>query len=359
MNHRRNSTLPTVAPRWAGISLSIVLCSLAAFGQMPRDLIEEALDQPIAQLEIKDTPIRDALAKIEQQTGLRFVIDNEVVDLMPYGERTRISVVIRDMSARSGLTQVLDGLGLQMLVEGGDVLIVPSPVLERLGRRLTIEEVQLLGMLASGPWSTGHDACPTEFRIDPLTKPAEAFQQALEQVQGRNGLRQLDAATQALGWIWRPDGKSIVFEWPRDEITRRLEWPLDLTYQREPLDRLLVDLGTRVGVLMKFEPGALQKVSAADRPVDLIQRGVSVRQILERICGNTGLRYEIQDDGVQVRAPLEDTTGPTAATIQQWVRIGVEIRPGIKMDLFVRQDQLPPEFQAEAQKKLSEILYGE
>lgn len=359
MNDHRDSRLATVVPRWATISLSVVLCSQVAFGQMPRDLIEEALDQPIAQLEIKDTPIRDALAKIEQQTGLRFVIDKEVVDLMPYGERTRVSVVIRDMSARSGLTQVLDGLGLQMFVERGNVLIVPAPVLDRLGRRLTIEEVHLLGMLASGPWSEGHRACPKEFRIDPLTKPAEAFQRALEQVQGRNGLKQLEAATQALDWIWRPDGTSIVFERPRDEISRRLDWPLDLTYQREALDRLLVDLGSRVGVLMKFEPGALQKVSARERTVDLIQHGVSVRQILERICGNTGLRYEIQDDGVQILAPIEDTSGPTAATIQQWVRIGVEIRPGIKMDLFVRLDQLPPEFRDEAQRKLNEILHGE
>lgn len=359
MNDRVNNRTMSVAIRSASAFLIAVLLPTVAFSQMPRDLIEEALDQPIAQLEIKDTPIRDALAKIEQHTGLHFVIDEDVVDLMPYGERTRVSVVIRDMSVRSGLTQVLDGLGLRMFVERGNVLIVPAPVLERLGRRLTIEEVNLLGMLASGPWSQDRFANKKEFRIDPKTKPAEILNKAMEQVKSRNGLKQLEAATATLGWVWRPEGVSIVFELPRDEIRRRLDWPLDLTYQREPLDRLLVDLGGHVGVLMKFEPGALQKVSARERNVDLIQRGVSVRQILERICGNTGLRYEIQDDGVQILAPLEDTTGPTAATIQQWVRIEVEIRPGVKMDLFVRQDQLPPEFQAEARKKLNEILYGE
>ena len=162
-----------------------------------------------------------------------------------------------------------------------------------------------------------------------------------------------------LGWVWRPDGASLVFEQRRDDILRRLDWPLDMAYQREPLDRLLVDLGARVGVLVKFEPGALQKVSARERNVDLIQRGLSVRQILERICGNTGLRYEVQDDGLQILAPVEDASGPTAATIQQWVRVEVEIRPGVTMDLFLRLDQLPAEFQAAAQKKLNQILQGE
>jgi hypothetical protein len=359
MRERRNGG-PLVGRIDSTFALLLALALAApARGQVPRDLIDEALDQPLADLEIKDTPIRETLAVIEQRTGLQFVIDQDVVDLMPYGERTRVSVVIRDLSVRRGLAQVLDGLGLQMLVEPGGVYVVPAPVLERLGRRLTIEEVNLLGMLAEGPWSADQTSGRMEFQIEPQSKPAEALRQALEQVQAPNALRQLEAASALLGWVWRPEGACLVFERRRDDIRRRLDWPLDLTYQREPLDRLLVDLGARVGVLMKFEPGALQKVAARERPVDLIQRGISVRQILERICGNTGLRYEIQDDGVQILPPVEDTSGPTAATIQQWVRIEVEIRPGVKMDLFVRQDQLPPEFQAEAQRKLDEILHGE
>lgn len=358
MQAMRNSRPVSVVVRQTVLPLIGALLTPLAFGQMPRDLAEETLDQPVAQLEIEQTPIRDALAEIEQQTGLHFVLDDAVVDLMPYGERTRVSIVIRKMSVRTGLTRVLDGLGLEMSVENGDVRVVPAPVLKRLGRRMTIEEVHLLGKLAGEPWPEDNGAFKKDFRIDPQAKPAETFDQAMSQAQGRNALQQLEAATAALGWVWRPDGPRIVLEHRRDDIRRRLDRPLDLTYQREPLDRLLVDLGTRVGVLMKFERGALQKVSARERTVDLIQRNASVRQILERICGNTGLGYEIEDDGVRILAPREDSSGPTAATIQQWVRIEVEIRPGVTMDLFVRQDQLPPEFQAEAQRKLSEILSG-
>jgi hypothetical protein len=247
-----------------------------------------------------------------------------------------------------------------MFVEQGDVVVVPAPVLDRLGRRITVTEVGLLERLASERWATlssGGDEIALDFRIDPTQHPKERLEQAMTQIDASNALRQLEAACATLHWAWRPEAERLVFERRRDEIGRRLDWPLDLTYQREPLDRLLVDLAARVGVLMKFEPGALQKVSAGDRAVDLIQRGGTVRQALERICGNTGLRYEIEDDGVKVLSPVEPTEGPTAPTSQQWVRIEVEIRPGVTMDVFMRQDQLPAEFREEAERKLREILH--
>ncbi|MFQ5805761.1 MAG: DUF4974 domain-containing protein [Phycisphaerae bacterium] len=359
-DHRIGEPLPVVIRPALSLLVGLSL-SAAAFAQVPRDLIEEALDQPIVELEIKDTPIRNALAGIEQRTGLHFALDDGVVDLMPYGERTRVSIEIRDMSVRSGLTRVLEGLGLRMFVRQGGIVILPAPVLDRLGRKITVAEVRLLERLAGEKWSSlqsSGEKLAVDFRIDPAQRPKEALERALAQIDASNALRQLEAACETLHWVWRPERDRIVFEHRRDEIRRRLDWLLDLTYQREPLDRLLVDLGARVGVLIKFEPGALRKVAARERTVDLLQRGTSVRQILERICGTTGLRYEIDDDGVRILAPLESTDGPTAATIQQWVRIEVQIRPGVTMDIFVRQDQLPPEFRAEAQRKLNEILHG-
>jgi len=280
---------------------------------------------------------------------------------MPYGERTRVSIVIRDMSVRRGLTRICAGLGLRLSVADEHVRLEPAPVLERLGRRMTIEEVNLLERLAGAPWSAirSGDALPLEFRFDPQSRPQEALDGAIGQIPATNAMHQLEAATETLGWVWRPDGTRIVLEPCIDDILRRLDRPIDMmTYQRMPLDDLLVDLARRIGITMFFEPGSLKQVDARDRVVDLIQRGVSVRQTLERICGNTGLRYEITDEGVAMLAPIEAGDRPTATNIQHWVRIELEIRPGIKMDVFVRQDQLPPDLQDECQRKLDEILSG-
>ena len=360
MSDLRNSQAVALMAR---VATALALATaLNAFGQVPRDLLEEALDQPVGALEIRDVPIRDALSQIEQQTGLRFAVAADVLELMPYGERTRVSIEMRGLSVRAALSRVLAGLGLQMVVEDGQVVVVPAPVLERLGRPLTVAEAGTLSRLAGQSWSQLQESAERvalDFRIDPAQQPRERLQAALAQSEGPTALRQLEAACEALRWVWRPEEERVVIEARRDEIRRRLDWPLDLTYQREPLDRVLADLGRRVGVLVKFEPGALQLVQARDRTVDLIQREASVRQVLERICGNTGLRYEIDDEGVRILRPLEASAGPSRENIEQWVRIELEVRPGLKMDIFMRQDQLPPRFREEADRKLREFFGGQ
>jgi hypothetical protein len=340
------------------IALAFVLAGVGQTrGQALRDLIEEALDQNVAKIEIQDLPIRDALSRLQQETGLRFTLERPVLELMPYGERTKVSIVIQNMSVRQGLTQVLDGLGLQMRPNEDSIRIEPAPVLARLGRRLTLEEVKLLGLLSGGPWSESRFTYQKEFRFDPREQAAQRFHEALEQTRAaHSALRQLETVTEMLGWVWRPDSMCIVFEPRAADIIRRLDHPLDMTYQRTPLDDLLVDLGRRIGMTMFFEPGALKQVDARDRVVDLIQRGVSVRQTLERICGNTGLRYEITDEGVAILAPADSGDEITSGNVQDWVRIELEIRSGVKMDVFLRRDQLPPEFREECQRKLDEIL---
>ncbi len=330
-----------------------------ARGQSARDSVELALDRPAPDIAIPLSPMREALERIEQKTGLRFAIDETLFDYMPYGKQTRIAVTIRDTSVRAGLSRMLDGLGLAMRVDKGAVGIRPGPVLRRLGRRLTAREIELLGRLASGPWSRlarGAAAVALDLRLPPETRPRERLDRALAQVHAPNALRQLEAACQTLGWVWYPQGDAVVVYPRAEDIRRRLSRPLDLDFHRIPLDELLVTLGQRVGVLVRFEPGALGKIAASQRTVDLTQRGVSVRQVLERICGNTGLRYELDGEGIFVHGPASEAIGPTAASIQQWVRIELELRSGVKMDVFLRQDQLPPDLHREMQEKLREVL---
>lgn len=333
-----------------------------AQSQLPAPLFAEALDQQVDELVINDAPLTEALESIERETGLAFELDPAVLQLMPYAERTRVTIEIRDMSVRAGMEQVLESLGLNMLVADGAVLLVPAPVLERVGRRLTVREAAVLSALAAAPaaqlQTEAADLPPLSFELPPTEQPQQRLRTALDQVAARNALRALEAATNVLDWTWRPDGARVVIETRAAAVERRLAWPLDLEYQHVPLDELLVDLGSRVGVLVQFEPGALAAVSAADRPVDLVQRRVSARALLERICGNTGLRYELTQEGVLIRAPRSTSTGPTGATIQQWVRIGVEIRPGVKMDFFLRRDELPESWRETAEQKLADILDG-
>lgn len=344
-------------------AIGLALCTPIVRAQAPRELVEAALDQPVEEIVLNERPIREALREIEQRTGLRFELSDDVINLMPFGHQTQIAVEIRRLSVRQGLTQIFDGLGLCMEVQSDRVVVLPAAWTARLGRRMKLEEATQIERLSRLPWKALLDAerPQLDFRgaIPGGVSPA-AFEQSLAGGAERNGLAQLEGATRSHGLVWWPEEGRLVVAQRSEDVRRRLDWALDMTYQREPLDRLLVDLGRRVGVTFLFEPGALQRVNARDCVLDIVQRGVSVRQTLERICGNTGLRYDIIDDGVKIFGPAtaSGAGGPTAADITRWVRIEVEIKPGVKMDVFVPEDRLPPELRELAQRKVEEILSG-
>ena len=327
----------------------------------------QALDQVVERIEIRDTPVCDALRQIERRTGARLEIADEALAVLPYGAQTLVSVDIVNMSVRDGLRRVLCGLGLRLEPEGeregtgvhGERLrILPAACVERLGRRVTLDEINLLNRLADRTWDalSRTEDVSVDFRIDPSGNPKERFEAAMAQTASTAALAQLESALQTLGWVWWPEGPRIVLATRRTDVERRLDRPLDMTYSKTPLDDILVDLGKRSGVTLMFEPGSLAAVSASERAVDLVQRGVSVRQTLERICGATGLSYEVRDEGVQIKAPADLSAGPSAANITRWIRVEVEIQPGVKMDVFLPEDRLPPALRERARQRLEELF---
>lgn len=346
----------------AGLLLGLALPATVR-AQGMRDLVEAALDEKITQrIEISERPIRDALAELEKFTGLHFELHKLAVEWMPYGEQTRMSIVIQDMSVRRALERIFGGLGLSLRVAADRVMVEPAPVLDRLGRRLTVEEVGLLQKLAGQPWSALEpEDFAVEFRVPPAKdNPQQVFEQAMREGPATDALTQLEGATQKLGWLWVPAGKTIVLYSRTEDIQQRLDRPLDLNYQRVSLDSLLLDLGKRIDITVHFEPGALQKVAARDRHIDLIQRGTTIRQVLELIIGNTGLWYEVVDDGIVVgaRPPAGAESEPAGEQPQRVVAIlrvpvGTD---GTTIDFLIRADELPPEFKALRDRKMPEVI---
>jgi hypothetical protein len=327
--------------------------------QPMRDLVEAALDQQVtAPIEISERPIREALHELETATGLRFALHDLAVEWMPYGDQTRVSIVMKDVSVRRGLARIFDGLGLSLRVADDRVVIEPSPVLDRLGRRLTMEEVELLQKLASQSWSAiKPDEITIQFRLPPEGDHRRMLQQALQEESPTSALLQLEQATQRLGWLWVPAGRSIVIYSRTENVQQRLDRPLDLSYRRVPLDELLVDLGRRIDVAVHFEPGALQRVAARERQVDLIQRGINARQVLELIGGNTGLVYDVVEDGIVIGAAPAAATEPGEAKARVVAVLRVPVgTDGTTIEFLIRDDELPAEFKRLRERKLPEVI---
>jgi len=341
------------------MSLLLALAmSAPLLAQGMRDLVDAALDEKITQrVQISEQPVREALRALEQNTGLQFRVDEQALDWMPYGEQTRLSIVIEDMSVRQALRRIFAGLGLTLSVQDDRVVIEPAPVLDRLGRRLTIDEVQLLQMLASQPWKAlkpGEVAI--DYRLPTKDDHPGELAAAIEETPSINALVQLEAATRRLGWYWVPAGRAIAIYSQSENVQQRLDRPLDARYRQVPLDHLLMDIGRRIGVTIQFEEGALKRVAASERRVDFIQRGTTARQVLELIAGHTGLWYEVTEDGVAIGA----TTGEAEAQAARPRVVAILRVPvgtdGTTVDFLFREDELPVEFQELRDRKLPEVI---
>lgn len=333
-------------PWWvSGLVVIVLLCAPATAAQDMRDLVDAALDQQVDErIVIEKQPMRDALAALEEQTGLRFALHELAIEWMPAGAETRLSIVIEGTSVRKALRRVFAGLGLSMRVADDCVLVEPGPVLDRLGRRLDVREVQLLQRLAGATWTELKDEHPgIVFELPEPKQARRALDETIVEIPG-HAIEQLEVATQQLGWHWVPQGRAIVVYSRVADVQQRLDRELNVYYQRLPLDKLLVDLGRRTGVLMRFEPGALERVEATDRQVDLIQRGTTARQVLELICGNTGLWYEVTPECVVIGAASTEAPPPPRPRVVAILRVPME--GGTTFDILLREDQLPAEYQA-------------
>lgn len=346
----------------ANFSGIFVLCVLfgvwcvapaVAQGSM-QDLVDAALNEPVTErIDIPTQPVMTALAALEDKTGLRFAIAEDALANLPAGDQTQISIVIADVTVREALQRVFNGLGLEMRVADGQIYVEPAPVMERLGRRLTLPEVEVLQRLAAGRYS-GEDYI-VNFRV-PETAPVRVHGKEAENAPGANAFQQLETYTRQYDARWVPAGGSIVIYGADEEIARRLEQPLDMTYRQIPLDQLLTDLARRVNVTFFFEPGSLQAISAAERQVTLVQHDLTVRQALELLAGNTGLAYEVRADGVHIRHTngISASGSPRPAIVAMLhVPIGDD---GTTIDFLIRENELPPEFAALKARKLPELI---
>ena len=85
---------------------------------------------------------------IKQTTGVPIIAAAGVYDLLPWGEQTNISAKIQNQTLRGALEAITRKLGLTFVLQDEAVELQPMPALKRLGRRASVEELDLLDALA-------------------------------------------------------------------------------------------------------------------------------------------------------------------------------------------------------------------
>lgn len=348
----------------AAVVLILALFALTARADDSSALISEALDKPVT-LEV-DGVLPQVVKKITDETAVPIEVPQRVYDLLPWGEQTNIQATIKGQTLRQALTALTHKLGLTWELTPQAVKITPRQPLDRLGRRATIQELELLDLLESTPLgSAPTDALNTPRRVvtaidqklaelkTPYTIEFRPGDRANEEaainlprnVTLNDALREIAKQTPL---TWYPWGQNIVVIPKEDQIARQLDRTITKRYNRADVAAVLTDLAQAAGVELSFEPGALQRVPAEFRRIDLILDNARVREALENIRGVTGLDYVVKPTGLYFsnqNAPASASSAPPGGPIIATLTLDNGLQ------VFLRNSDIPPDVLEFIQKK--------
>jgi hypothetical protein len=330
--------------------------------------IEQALDQS-TDLDIQDKSIAVAFDELSRRTGVRIDIDASVLDRLPYGPQTALTAKFEHAPLRECLRSMLAPLGLTFAVRENAVHVLATAPLRRIVRRATWDELDTLKRLAETPWSDELWQA-MEFQFD-SSVPEDCedpgkLRGRVDAAGAGSAGDVLEIATATFGCTWYPSGRKIVVLSKKRQIERQLEQRVSLRFFHAPVQDVLLDLGREAGTLMKMDPGVIALLPrAVAESFSLTIENTTIRQALEVISGTTGLRFDVDDDGIHVSANpfspeqgAEGTTGTAAARANEVVGI-VTLRnedQTSNVSLFIREGDLPPDVNAARKKRIDQAV---
>jgi hypothetical protein len=311
---------------FSSVPLCLYVCAILLFSIPPlvargqgevssSALIGEALDGQLSDLSVRGG-LSDVLKAVEDRTGVRVEAVQGVWDALPWGQDTTLTVHVRNTTVRRALDLIARRLGLTYTLGSEAVVLEPTPALARLGRRATLEEVQVLDRLAATPAdlstedaTVGQVLKTVDARLRDRQSPFAVQDRFFDsQSQGkiihvaRNAslMEALEEISHQTDATWYPWGHSLVvadkIEATRLLLTKRLT----RRYRDVDLQQVLAELAEYSDVLFSYAPGALQQVPVKYSKVTLTLDDATVEQTLEILSGATGLKFTSTTRGVEV-----------------------------------------------------------
>ena len=338
---------------------AFALAALAAPGQSPdkQGLMELALDEP-ARITLEKVRLKDAIQQVWDQTGVKIVMPQEAMDIVPYGEETVVELVdIADTPLRDGLTQLFAPLGMTFVVRGDFVEVVPKKPLRCLGRRASWNELDTLTELSAMQPGVDPEALSRlrgriQFKV-PVLDGWQTLSMAIKSIGAGPGDEVLSVACANLGWAWCLSDRWVVVSSGSSLIGRQLKKPISLRMNSKALIEVLQEVGRKAGVPVRAEPGALISLPLQlQHSFSLNVHQKPVEEVLDAISAYTGLGYLIEPDGVLFYkanggSAAEDRGGPASQAASRRdpyiAKIMVPLEDGTTVEWLIRRSELPPD----------------
>ncbi|MGF1633925.1 MAG: hypothetical protein ACFCVE_08770 [Phycisphaerae bacterium] len=342
-------------------------------------LINEALDQPVT-LSFTGTTLPGVLEAILEQTGVPVRVEPSAYDLLPYGRRTPINVAVSDVPLREAIDAIAGSLSLEGRLGDQELVLRPTPALQRLGRRATIAEMQALGTLRSTPLDV-----PAELPLSELIRRLDerllGLDTAAEQagtaepglaIESRvtdgalrdkqvllSGVKStaeaLEAVASQTGATWYVWEKDVVVLPKSEHVRMMLQRPVSVRYTGADVVQVLTDLSNKANVRFVIEPGAVQRIPPEYRSVRLVLDNVSIAQALESLAGATGLGVLVEDYGVYIWNQTF-TGAPADGQPRDRVIALLQFEDGTQ--ILLPESRVPPDVRAYLDSRVDRTIEG-
>jgi len=315
-------------------------------------------------MELNDVTIAEALDKIGKKAGVKFVLANEAVWKLPYGEATRLSLALDGPLAES-LTEMLNIFFMRYVVGDNEVTIYPRPELEHIIGRPSARQLTILREVytttigtyyGDQPQKTVNEGLGREFIILPITVQQQ-INDLLRQLAGKDPIYTWDRGKQDKfkKIVTSTEGTRTVrtlVETVRDDETASLPTPVtlvqllsqvaveryepqstrwyiagtgfaeqireirvvgigtfadlnlnqkvDISYEDYPVDKILGELASRAGVELSVHPQAY--LNKHELSVDM--KNITIEQAFLNITGMVGAECATGSE-IQIGVPIK------------------------------------------------------
>ena len=339
-------------------TIAVLAAAVSAAWAQPAGGLQQALDRPV-NLTVADAPIGEVFNRLTKDSGVRFIIDPDTLESLPYGDQTRLAVTLKNVTLRNALTPMLAPQALQWATDGEAVRIVPTEGLSRMCRRATYDELRALGFMYSaklvptsegGPMidqlrkASGNKNLDVIFHVE--ADKAAALAQADRALPG-TAAAWLDRLAAGKNWTWYLWGDDIIIIDRFKQVQRQLQRLVSLRYQNDKLITVLLDLARKAHVELTLEAGVLNLLPIETQTnFNLIMADATVAQALEVISGATGLKFTPSAEGIRVEASdvLRGTPGAAGGSVRKipfFVKMTVPGPGGQPLEVYCRPEELP------------------
>ncbi|HUT30091.1 MAG TPA: hypothetical protein VMX13_09890 [Sedimentisphaerales bacterium] len=348
-----------------GIAL---VCVFAGYVWADKLQLQTGLGKDI-KIQLRDVTIAEALEKIGQEAGVKFVLSDEAAWKLPQGEATRLSVMMQGPLAES-MTEMLNAFFMRYAVGDEEVTIHPRPELEHILGRPSAKQLELLKAIYTRPIKhysldrvqvTINKALGHEIFISPIHVQAQ-LNDLLRQLVGKDKVyawkfEQGGRRSPRGGWIkqlvkgtpeqepnepepseydlptpvtlvqllsqvelegdsrntrWYISGMDFLGQNPEIRVLDhstfgqlKLNQKIDISYKDAPLDKILRDLAGRAGVRLIVSPGSY----LSEHELSATMQNVTIEQAVRSITDMVGASCKIDGSSIELVGPGKPKIG--------------------------------------------------